>query len=61
MRPIHKPIQLTDPNLKFQLLTSDYPEKCGYITLGVILMVNDEEEIQFRGRDKFAPTDLTVL
>ena len=23
-------------------------------------MVNDEEEIEFRGRDKFVPTDLTV-
>ena len=59
-RPIHQPIQLTDLNLKFQLPTSDYPEKCGYITPGVILMVNDEEEIEFRGRDKFVPTDLTV-
>ena len=39
---------------------SDYPEKCGYVTPGVILMVNDQEEVEFRGRDKFVPKDVTV-
>ena len=54
-RPIHKPIQLNDKNLRFELPMSDYPEKCGYVTPGVILMVNDQEEVEFRGRDKFVP------
>ena len=59
-RPIHKPIQLNDKNLRFELPMSDYPEKCGYVTPGVILMVNDQEEVEFRGRDKFVPKDVTV-
>ena len=59
-RPIHKPIQLNDKNLRFELPMSDYPEKCGYVTPGVILMVNDQEEVEFRGRDKFVPKDVSV-
>ena len=39
---------------------SDYPEKCRYVTPGVILMVNDQEEVEFRGRDKFVRKDVTV-
>ena len=39
---------------------SDYPEKCGYVTPAVILMVNDQEEVEFRGRDKFVANNVTV-
>ena len=34
---------------------SDYPEKCGYVTPGVILMVNDQEEVEFRGETSLFP------
>ena len=37
-RPSHRPVQLTDTELQFQLPTSNYPESCGYITPGVILL-----------------------
>ena len=39
---------------------SDYPDKVGYVTPGVILMVNNQEETELRGRDKYVPSEVTV-
>ena len=39
---------------------SIYPDKVGYVTPGVILMVNNQEETELRGRDKYVPSDVTV-
>ena len=59
-RPLHKPIQLTDDSLQFQLPMSDHPDQVGYVTPGFILMLNDQDETELRGRDKYVPSDVTV-
>ena len=53
-------MQLVEEALKFQLPASDYPNKVGYVTPGVILLVNSMSEIEYKGRDKFVPKDVTV-
>ncbi|CAH3166202.1 unnamed protein product, partial [Porites evermanni] len=42
------------------LPSSDYPASAGYVSPGVILMVNDMKEVELKGRDKFVATDVTV-
>ena len=39
---------------------SYYPDKVGYVTPGVILMFNSQEETELRERDKYVPSDLAV-
>lgn len=57
-RPLHRPIQpATTP---FEMPSSDYPDTVGYVSPGVILLVNEMEEVEHQGRDKFTPTDVTV-
>lgn len=57
---MHKPLQLAKKELKFELPSSDYPTKTGYVSPGVILMVNEQTETEYNGRDKFVPEDVTV-
>ena len=59
-RPIHKPVHLSDPEMKFQLPASDYPKSCGYISPGVIMMVNEMDEVERNGDDKYSPADVTI-
>ena len=60
-RLLHSPIQLnTGPNSQFKLPSADYPDPVGYVSPGVILLVNDMKEVEHRGRDKFFQTDVTV-
>lgn len=60
-RPLHTPVQLnTGPDSQFKLPSADYPDPVGYVAPGVILMVNDMKEVEYKGRDKFVPGDVTV-
>ena len=59
-RPIHKPVHLSDPEMKFQVPASDYPKSCGYISPGVIMMVNEMDEVESNGDDKYSPADVTI-
>ena len=59
-RPIHTPIQISAENLQFKLPGSDYPQDCGYVSPGVILLVNDMKEVVHRDTDKFVREDVTV-
>ena len=59
-RPIDKPVHLSDPEMKFQLPASDYPKSCGYISPGVIMMVNEMDEVESNGDDKYSPADVTI-
>lgn len=56
-RPLHT-VQLT--SAPFHLSSSDYPDPVGYVSSGVVLLVNDMEEVEHNGDDKFKPKDLTV-
>ena len=61
-RPVHTPVNLNtgnDVNL-FQLPSSDYPDPVGYVSPGVVLLVNDMKEIDHEGKDKFVPTNVRV-
>ena len=44
-RPLHKPVQLSDNDMKLQLPASDYPQSCGYVSPGLTLMVNQMNEV----------------
>lgn len=57
-RPLNRPLQVTESH--FQLPSSDYPDTVGYVSPGVILLVNDMKEVQHEVRDKFTTTDSTV-
>ena len=60
-RPLHTPLQLNNgPDSHIRLPSADYPDPVGYILPGVILMVNNTEEVEHRGCDKIVPTDVTV-
>ena len=58
-RPLHRPSQLVESPVC--LPSSDYPDSVGYVSPGVILVVNEMDEIEHQGKDiKFTPTDVTV-
>lgn len=59
-RPLHTPTQLTGDDNQVTLPSSDYPDTVGYVSPGVVLMVNNMKELQHKGRDKFVPTDLSI-
>ncbi|KAJ7331147.1 hypothetical protein OS493_020849 [Desmophyllum pertusum] len=55
-RPLHTPVNLnSSPDSQFQLPSSDYPDSVGYVSPGVILMVNNMK-VEHKGRDKFVAT-----
>ena len=60
-RPLHTPVQLSGENLQFELPSSDYPQECGYVSPGVILLVNDIKEVSYKDRDRYAKEDVTVM
>ena len=59
-RPLHRPLQLAKEEFKFELPSSDYPKKTGYVSPGVILMVNEQTETEYNRRDRYVPRDVTV-
>ena len=59
-RPIHTPVQLSAENLQFRLPSSDYPQECGYVSPGVILLVNDMNEVEYKNTDRYVKEDVTV-
>ena len=59
-RPLHTPVQLSGENLQFKLPSSHYPQECGYVSPGVILLVNDMKEVSYKDRDRYAKEDVTV-
>lgn len=59
-RPLHTPVQLSGENLQFRLPSSDYPQECGYVSPGVILLVNDMNEVSYKDRDRYVKEDVTV-
>lgn len=56
-RPLHNPAQLVQEELKHQLPSSDYPKRTGYVSPGVVLMVNEQIETEYNGQDKFVPAN----
>ena len=59
-RPLHKPLQLSDDTLKFQLPCSDYPKSCVYVSPGVMMTVNRMDCVDHHGVDRYSPADVTV-
>ena len=59
-RPLHNPAQLVQDELKHELPSSDYPKRTGYVSPGVVLMVNEQIGTEYNGQDKFVPADVTV-
>jgi len=59
-RPIHTPFQISSESLQFKLPSSDYPQDSGYVSPGVILLVNNMKEVPYNGTDKFVREDVTV-
>ena len=60
-RPLHTPVQMnTGPDSHFQLPTADYPDPVGYVSPGVVLLVNNMKETEHKGRDKFVSDDVSV-
>jgi hypothetical protein len=57
-RPLHRPVQITDA--PFELPSSDYPDTVGYVSPGVILLVNDMKEVSHNETDVFSITNATV-
>jgi hypothetical protein len=57
-RPLHRPVQITDA--PFELPSSDYPDTVGYVSPGVILLVNEMKETSHNETDAFSITDATV-
>lgn len=57
-RPLHRPVQ--PAATPFELPSSDYPDTVGYVSPGVILLVNEMEEVEHLGRDRFTQADVTV-
>ena len=60
LRPLHNPAQLIQDKLKHELPSYDYPKRTGYVSPGVVLMVNEQIETEHYGQDKFVPGDITV-
>ena len=57
-RPLHRPVQVVG---EYGMLpSSDYPDPVGYVSPGVILMVNDMKEVEHRNSKSFVPTDIAV-
>ena len=54
------PIQISAENLQYKLPGSDDPQDCGYVSRGVILLVNDMKEVVRRDTEKFVQEDVTV-
>ena len=59
-RPTHTPVQLSGENLQFKLPSSDYPQECGYVSPGVILLVNKMKEVEYNETDRYVKDDVTV-
>ena len=59
-RPLHKPVQLSDNDMKLQLLTPDYPQSFGYVSPGVMLTVNQMNKIEHIENDKYSPSNIAV-
>ena len=60
-RPLHTPVQInTDPNSQFKLPTADYPDPVGYVSPGVILLVNNMKETEHKGSDKFVSDGVSI-
>ena len=57
-RPLHRPVQVEGEH--GMLPSSDYPDPVGYVSPGVILMVNDMKEVEHGNSKSFVPTDVTV-
>ena len=57
-RPLHCPVQISDT--PFELPLSDYPDTVGYVSPGVILLVNNMKETSHKENDSFSMTDATV-
>ena len=53
-------MHLSDNDMKLQLPASDYPQSCGYVSPGVMLMVNQMNEVEHNEDDKHSPSDVTV-
>ena len=51
LRPLHAPVWLTQDSLKFELPSSDYQTTSGYVTPGVILIVNEQIETEHKEHD----------
>ncbi|KAJ7384371.1 hypothetical protein OS493_022484 [Desmophyllum pertusum] len=60
MQPIHTPVQISQENLQFKLPASDYPQECGYVSPGVILLVNNMKEVSYKDTDRYVRDDVTV-
>ena len=59
-RPIHTPVQISQDNLQFKLPASDYPQECGYVSPGVVLLVNNTNEVSYKDTDRYVRDDVTV-
>ena len=59
-RPINTPVQISQENLQFKLPSSDYPQECGYVSPGVILLVNNMKEVSYKDTDRYVRDDVTV-
>lgn len=60
-RPLHTPVQMnTGPDSHFQLPAADYPDPVGYVSPGVVILVNNMKETEHKGRDKFVSDDVSV-
>lgn len=59
-RPTHTTFQISSESLQFKLPSTDYPQDSGYVSPGVILLVNNTKEVCYNGSDKFAREDVTV-
>ena len=60
-RPPHTPVLInTDPNSQFKLPTADYPDPVGYVSPGVILLVNNMKETEHKGSDKFVSDGVSI-
>ena len=59
-RPIHTPVQISQENLQFKLPASDYPQECGYVSPGVVLLVNSMNEVSYKDTDRYVRDDVTV-
>ena len=59
-RPTNTPVQLSGENLQFKLPSSDYPQECGYVSPGVILLVNKMKEVEYNETDRYVKDDVTV-
>ena len=57
-RPLHPPVQRTAT--PFELPSSDYPDTLGYVSPGVVLLVNNMQEVSHDGNDMFKPEDVKV-